>query len=161
MNFKLKPCDADHGRTAPFAFRYSVDLDAPADRVFQTLASDVWTDFFPDIRSVKWLSGTGGVGSVREVTTDALTVRERFIVWEAGKRMMFYAEGMSLPLVTEFTEDFELTPLGDARCRLRWDVGYRPRTVFRPIHPVLRVIFDRMFRRGVDGIQKYAREKLR
>lgn len=141
-----------YGDRAPHSFRYVIELAAPPERVFQIL-TDVteWPRWFPDMTGMRWLSPEGErgkVGSRRLAETRSGDVEEHFTVWEPGKRLAFYAERMSTPLVTEFMEDYQLEGLPGGRTRMLWLVHYRPRRGITLLHPIIRPIFARMFRKG-------------
>lgn len=159
MWFDLRALDADYGARAPHSFRYVVELAATPQRVFQILADPAqWPKWFPDMRAMRWLSPEGErarVGACRQADTKSGDVRERFVAWEPGKRMAFYAEQMSTPLVSEFLEDYVLEPAGEGRTRLTWLVHYRPRRGIALLHPIIRPIFDRMFRKGSEALVEY------
>lgn len=159
MWFRLDPVDADYGARAPRSFRYVVELAASPEVVFDLLGDpDEWPRWFPTMRGMRWLSPPeerARVGARRQADTTSGDVRERFVVWERGKRMAFYAEAMSTPLVSEFMEDYVLEDLGGGRTRLTWLVHYRPRPVVALLHPIVRPIFDRMFRRGSEALVRY------
>jgi hypothetical protein len=159
MWFSLRPVGPDYGSSAPKSFVYDVELAAPPDVVFAILAdAKEWPKWFPDMTGMKWLSPEaerGKVGARRLAETRSGDVEEHFIVWEPNRRIAFYAERMSTPLVTEFMEDYHLEAAGPDKTRLKWLVHYRPRTAIAFLHPIIRPIFDRMFRKGSEALVTY------
>lgn len=156
MWFTLTPGDLDYVRTAPFRFENEAELDAPPDAVFDILADTAtWPKWFPDFRRATWKTDPPpGVGSVRVAELATVSAREKFIAWEPGARFTFTMLEMTLPLVSTMVEDYALTatPKGT---RFRWTACYTPRTWVRPLHPIVRMVFSRMFRQATDGLVKY------
>ena len=100
-----------------------------------------------------------GVGSTREVELKALTVKERFLAWDPGKRISFCIYAITIPLISEMLEDMQLEPEGDGKTRLRWTAHYTPSLLMRLIHPVGRMIFSGLFQKSINGLRKYAERK--
>ncbi len=159
MWFRLQPVDASYGDRAPHTFRYVIELAAPPDRVFQILGDPTqWPKWFPDMTGMRWLSPEGDrakVGARRLAETRSGDVEEHFTVWGPGKRIAFYAERMSTPLDTEFMEDYHLEPIGAGRTKMTWLVHSRPRRGIAILHPIIRPIFGRMFRKGSEALVDY------
>lgn len=159
MWFDLRAVGPDYGDVAPKSFVYEVELAAPPEKVFAILADPAqWPKWFPDMRGMRWLSPEGErgkVGARREADTKSSKVEEHYVVWETNRRMAFYAERMTIPLVVEFMEDYHLEPLGSGRTKLKWFVHYRPRASLGFLHPVVRPVFDRMFKKGSEALVAY------
>jgi uncharacterized protein YndB with AHSA1/START domain len=113
-----------------------------------------------DFVACRWTSADHrGVGATREIELKMLTVRERFIVWEPGKRFTFTAWGMTVPLVHKFMEDLQLREIEPNKTLVTWSVHYEPRLLVRPLDPVLRSVFGKLFARSAERLAKYAGEK--
>ena len=98
------------------------------------------------------------VGSERVVRTKTMNVHERFTVYEPAKRWTFYLKRATLPLTSRFMEDYHLSPLDGGRCRLEWRVHYKTRRWIRPLAPLIRPIFARMFRVGIENLETWLTE---
>ncbi len=157
----MTPLDANYLARAPFTFVMDRELGVPRAEAFRLLSDpDVWPRWFPDMKRMRWISPEGErgkVGAIRRADTGSGDVIEHFVAWDENVRLAFYAERMSTPLVSEFFEDYVLSdvPGKEGRCMLRWTVGYRPRTLIRPFHPLIRPRFRKMFEDGADAFARY------
>lgn len=157
MWFQLTPLPADWADTARFKYRNEAILPAPPERVFDVLVQvDPWKDWFPDALGGRYTSSPPwGPGTTRELQLKTMSVEERFLVYEPGRRWTFYLEKITLPLVTAFLEDYQLSPHGDGETKLVWIVAYQPRMVLRPLHPLIRPIYQRMFEQAIGNLRDY------
>ncbi|MFT3774979.1 MAG: SRPBCC family protein [Minicystis sp.] len=116
------------------------------------------TEWFQDFVACRWTSpAPHGVGSEREIELKLLTVKERFLAWEPGKRLTFHIHAITLPFVKAMVEDMVMEPLSDRSCRVTWTVHYRPSLLMKLGHPIGRAIFGKMFKGSLDGLAKYAK----
>lgn len=159
MWFALAPCDLLEAPGLPFRFELEAELPAPPARVFAALAEpSTWPLWYADMVKATWTSRSPrGVGSTRQVELKGLAAREQFVLWQPGRRLAFAAIEASLPLVRKLVEDFKLDPTSDGGTRLAWRVHYEPTWYMRPLHPVLRLVFGRLFARSLDGLRAYLR----
>ena len=81
-----------------------------------------------------------------------LTVKERFLVWDRGKRATFAIYGSTLPLTSAMVEDFRVDDSSEGKTHFTWTVHYRPAWIMRPIHPIARMIFSDMFSKSTKGL---------
>lgn len=133
-------------------------IPASAARVFALLSNgETQKAWFQDFVACRWTcSAPYGVGSTREIELKMLTVKERFLVWEPGRRLSFAVDAITVPLVRGMVEDMQLEPLSDSSTLLRWRAYYDPTLIMRGIHPIGRAVFGQMFRASTDGLAKYA-----
>ena len=133
-------------------------IPASAARTFEILSTgEGQREWFQDFVAVRWTSSPPhGVGATREIELKMMSVKERFLVWEPGRRLTFAIDAITVPLVQGMVEDMQLEPLSDCSTRLRWHVYYNPSWIMRAAHPVGRNVFARMFRVSIDGLAKYA-----
>lgn len=151
--------DADLARDSPHTFVNVVAIDAPAEKVFPLLTGDRFEEWLPDLKGMQWTSAAPhGVGSTREVHLKALSVKERILAWDEGRRFGFVIEAITLPLVRWMTEDMRLEPRGEGACTFHYTVRYEPVTWLRPVHPVVRLVFGRMFRKAAENVARLARD---
>jgi uncharacterized protein YndB with AHSA1/START domain len=159
MWFDAEPVPLERIEELPYRLESTAIFDAPPARVFQ-----IWgeperpEEWFKDWVGHQWTTEHRGVGAERVVELRALSVKERFLVWDPSKRMTFHIYAMTLPLVEALVEDltFEPANVGDDRTtRMRSVVRYRPALITRLFHPILRPIFGRMFKSTVEGLSRY------
>lgn len=126
---RLGACDETYFDTAPHVYRYPVELQVPADRVWSALTSDrSMADWGLGIHSLRWTSPRPfGVGTTREVVLPGrlMTVRERFFRWEEGSRKSFYGTEINRPVVARFAEDYLIEPTTRG-CRFTWTIAFEP-----------------------------------
>lgn len=157
MWFDVHPVGIDYLQRSPFQFRNEAVLNAPAGRVFDVLVEDrdanIW---FKDFVACRFTSPPPhGVGTTRDIELKALTVKERFLVYEPGKRLAFCIYASTLPILREMAEDIVLTPLSDNQTRFTWTVHYTPVPWLRPVHSPVRKVFGGMFRETSERLARY------
>jgi uncharacterized protein YndB with AHSA1/START domain len=158
MWFDVESVDLGFTETSPFKLENQAIIHASPERIFEIFVTgEGQREWFQDFRDARWTSSAPhGVGSTREIELALLTVKERFLAWEPGKRLTFAITAITIPIVTAMVEDMQLSRLDEKRTRLTWRVHYRPAFAFRLVHPVARSIFGRMFSAGAAGLTKYA-----
>ncbi len=157
MWFALEVQDLSFTKTAPFVFENEAILDASPERVFEIFATgENQRTWFKDFVANRWTTPPPyGVGSERDVELELLTVSERFLAWEPGKRLTFTMTRITLPLVEAMVEDLVFEPLGEGRTRLLWRAHYRPSVFMRPFHPIMRAVFGQLFQETTRGLVAY------
>ncbi len=157
MRFSCRPVDPDFLYSAPVRIVNEVTINAAPEKVFEVLEDpDAWPKWFKDIVRVEWTSPKPfGVGTTRAVTLKAMTVYEKFLVWETGKRFSFYFTETSLPFAHAFCEDYRLEASGSGTTRFIYTVALEPRFLIRLAGPVGRFILGRMFRNGARSLAIY------
>lgn len=157
MPWECRPESLAFIERAPAVFVNEVDLPASPDKVFSVFADiESWPRWFDDMKKGTWMPGfSGGLGAQRKMELGLLTVDETFLAWEPGARFTFRIDRASLPLLRALVEDYQLTALPDGRAHLDWRVHYELKPWARLIHPILRLIFGRQFRRTVEGLKRY------
>ena len=124
--YPLAPAGEDLLRRARAHSVVEREMPASAARLFALLEEgETWCRFFPVIRRVEWTSPRPfGTGTTRRVTViGGVRLDEVFWTWEAGRRMGFAVTAASVRGLRGLVESYDLVPLGDARCRLRWEMG--------------------------------------
>jgi uncharacterized protein YndB with AHSA1/START domain len=156
MWFSTQPADLSF--TSRFEFVNVVDVAAPAERVFPLLTGERFAEWLPDLKGWDWTSpAPHGVGSTREVRLAMLSVKERILAWDEGRRFAFTIEAITIPLVRRMTEDMRLEPRGADACTFHYVVRYEPSRIMRVIHPIARQIFGEMFRSAAQNLARIAR----
>jgi len=153
--FTLEPHDdgALEQATHAFAYRVPSPLGPAATFAFLSeIASDA--EWFPDFVDGAWESAAPhGVGSTRWFRSDLLWLRERFVAWTPGERFAFIGTETTLPLMRRFAEDYRFTPTPSGGTEVTWRILYTPRAVFRPLHPLLRPVFAKMFQEAATAME--------
>ena len=158
MWFDVEAVPISFTESSPYHFENVVLIDASPARVFEIWATgENQKDWFQDFVANRWTSAARGAGAEREVELKLLTVKERFLVWEPGKRLAFCMYGITLPLVKAMVEDITLEPVGDHATRMTWKAHYEPSLLMRIIHPLGRMIFAELFKSSSEGLARYAK----
>ena len=158
MWFDVEAAPLSFTESAPYRFENVVLIDAPPARVFDIWATgEAQKDWFQDFVDNRWKTATRGVGAEREVELKLLTVKERFLVWEPGKRLTFTIYGITLPLLKAMVEDITLEPAGEHATRMIWRAHYTPSLLMRAVHPIARMIFGELFKNSAEGLARYAK----
>jgi hypothetical protein len=152
MWFDVLESDINFTKTSPYGFENQAVLHVTPERAFEIATGDM-TEWLVDYVGMHWTSAAPhGVGSTREVQLKMLTVKERFIVWEPGKRVTFTLEGSTMPLVRRMIEDLQFEAMPGGRTLLRWNVHYEPNPLMLAIHPIARAIFGSLFDRSAGKL---------
>jgi len=163
MRFQCSPVDAAFFESAPLQFRYTTQLEASAAKVFAIFKDpQSWPQWFGGIRKVHWHSAEPfGVGTLRTVTLDTMTVQEHFFRWEEGRRFSFYFANASIPVFSAFAEDYLLEDAGAGRCRFTYTIGVGLTLPFKLLKPVLRMVLGKSFTGGNAGLVRYVANRVR
>jgi uncharacterized protein YndB with AHSA1/START domain len=149
---------ADLSRSSAHEFINVVDIEAPAERVFPLLTGERFEEWLTDLKGMRWTSAAPhGVGSTREVHLKSLSVKERVLAWDEGRRFGFVIEAISIPIIRWMTEDMQLEPRGEGACTFRYVVRYEPVRWVRPLTPLIRPVFAKMFRKAAQNLARIAR----
>ena len=149
--FDARPVDdARFFDAAPVRLAARLAIPRPAASVWADLTGEDTLDWCRVIDAITWTSDRPfGVGTTREVSSlkGAVGFRERYFLWEEGRRKAFTVLEASAPLVTAFAEDYLLEPSADgATCTFTWTVAYEPSALGRPGDPVNRRLLSSMFK---------------
>lgn len=131
----LEPADESFFGTAPHVYRFPVELNVPPERVWESLVSDgSLADWGMGIK-LRWTSPRPfGVGTTREVVMpmNLMTVRERFFLWDEGKRYAFYVESANRPIIRRFAEDYVVEKT-DTGSLFTWTIAIEPQPKLRAV----------------------------
>lgn len=158
MWFPTTPTELDFTTSSPNKLSFDAIVEARPARVFDIFAKgEAQETWFQDLKAVRWNGPEPhGVGTTREVELKLLTVKERFVAWEPGVRLTFSIDAITLPIVKRMMEDLQFEAVGEKGTRLVWTVHYEPTLVMKPLHPVAKLVFGKMFRSSLEGLVKYA-----
>jgi hypothetical protein len=158
MWFDTEPVPLSFTDESPHHLTFEATVRATPERVFDIFATGEGQEgWFQDFVACRWTGEEPhGVGTTREIALKLLTVKERFLVWDRGKRLTFHIYAVTVPLVKAMVEDMQFTAAGEGKTRVVWRVHYRPSLVFSLVHPIARKIFGSMFAKSLEGLTRYA-----
>lgn len=155
--FDLRPTDASFLSRASCAFDNRARIAASPARVFDEFVrvahGRAWLDNF---LSIDWLTPQAPPEDrVFVETFTFMSLRSRTLVAEPGKRWVAATESCSLPLAREMVQEatFEATPEGATE--FHWRVAYDPSDLLSPANPLLRLPFERLFRKSTYQLAAY------
>lgn len=122
----LEPAGEDLLRRAQAHSVAEHEYPVAAEQLFALLEEGAtWCEFFPVIREVEWTSPRPfGVGTTRIVTViGGVRLDETFWAWKPGSRMGFAITAASNRALQGLAELYDILPLDDGRCKLRWEMG--------------------------------------
>ena len=128
MNVSCEKVGLEFFETAPTLHRASEEIAATPEQVFDVLLDgEAWTKWAMPITGIDWTSGFPlEVGSTRTVhMRGGLIGYEEFIAYEHGSRMAFRFNEVSKEGVEAFAEDYQVTDLGQGRCRVDWTMAMK------------------------------------
>lgn len=162
--YPLEPADEDFLASAPHVFTYQKRFAAPPEKVWESLTSDesiaAWGR---TLKSVEWTSPRPfGVGTTREVAPAVgPRVRERYFLWEEGRRHSFAVYESTANVFKRFAEDYLVEPDGDDTL-FTWVLALEPRDrLALPIKflaPAIKAAFGKM---PSDGQRYWAKQHMR
>lgn len=158
MWFSIRPAEIDFTRRSRHRIVTELVVLAPPERVFDLIVDDdAFAEWLKDFVAVRWTSDPPhGVGSTRDVELKTLAVREQFLVWDRATRLTFTMTALSIPIASQLVEDIRLHAESGGSTRIVWTVHYSPRLWVRPIHPLVRFVFGRLFRESLGRLKRMA-----
>jgi hypothetical protein len=146
--FKCQPVDETFFAEAPLRLRAGFEIPRPAAAVWADLTSETALHWCRILDDVSWTSPRPfGVGTTREVKAlkGANKLRERYFLWEEGRRNCFYVVETTAPIVKSLAEDYFVEPRGEDACRFTWTIAAQPSALGRPGGPVNRALLKTLF----------------
>jgi carbon monoxide dehydrogenase subunit G len=144
--------------TADHRYEFPIDLDVPPERVWESIASDESVAAWGlGVQSLRWTSSRPfGIGTTREVTLPLgiMTVRERFFVWDEGKRYAFEVYEANRGLYRRFAEDYVVEPRAQGS-RLTWTIAIEPQPKLRRLVDLARPLNRLAFGQFARGARSY------
>lgn len=155
VRFSLSNAGASELEAASHSFEHQVSCPLSPRQAFDYVA-EIKNDaqWFPDFVDADWETAVPhGVGSTRWFRSKLLWLRERIVIWNPGEQFAFIGLQTTLPLVRRFAEDYRFTPTATGGCVITWRILYSPRPIFRPLHPILRPLFAKMFTEAARALE--------
>jgi hypothetical protein len=161
MKIACHPVGLDFIESAPLRFVNKVEINASPEDVFNVLAdADSWPRFVRDIRKARWTSqGPHGVGSTRTVFLTGMTVQEKFIAWEPGRRFTFCITESTVPLARAVCEDYRLEPSGSEKTLFTYVLACEPALLLKLLGPAGRWFLGGLCSRIAQGLAAFMKEK--
>lgn len=150
MRFQLAATDEEFLATARSRVHVAVDVERPAQQVWDELTADnPMASYCRIISGIEWTSPRPfGVGTTRTVRVlgGLFAFDERYLRWEDGRRKVFVGVAMNLPLIRRFAEDYLVEPVGTDRSRFNWTAVWEPTAAGRAMEPVTHALFASLVR---------------
>jgi hypothetical protein len=146
--FKSDPVDESFFAAAPVRLRASFEVNQSAAKVWAELTADDALHWCRILQEVRWTSPRPfGVGTTREVNAlhGANKLRERYFIWEEGRRHSFYVVETSGLLFKSLAEDYLVEPRGEDACRFTWTIALAPSALGKATMPVNKAILKTLF----------------
>lgn len=142
----LQPVDESFFETAPQRFSHTWEINRPADGVWSELTGDQPLHWCNGLK-IRWTSEPPlGVGATRTARVlGVLNFKERFFIWEEGRRHAFYIAEANLALFTSLAEDYLVEPRGEDACTFTWRAAIAPSPLGKAGAPVNAMVFKRGF----------------
>ncbi|MDJ0768950.1 MAG: SRPBCC family protein [Ilumatobacter sp.] len=152
----MTQADVDFVDRAPLVITTELSLRQPPQAVWDVLTdNESWPDWFRSCKACRTTSeARTGVGSTRWIHVDLFKVNERIIAWDEPHRWGFTLVDANVPIAETVVELAELTPDGNGtKIVYRFAVELKP--WMRPLRPVMRWRFERLFASSLAGLQPY------
>ncbi len=160
MSGELHECrkiGLDFFASAPIRIVSEVELPCTPERLFGCFEdADTWPEWVGVIENVEWTSPRPfKVGTTRSVAMPGgMVAYEEFLAWDAPRHMAFRFNQFTHKFLKAFGEHYEVTDLGNNRCRLVWTVGMDP-AVPALIRPLLKPMLTLNLRKIMKDLKKY------
>jgi hypothetical protein len=155
---ECRKVDLDFFTSAPIRIVSEVELSCTPETLFRCFEdADTWPEWVGVIEKVEWTSPRPfGVGTTRSVEMPGgMVAYEEFLAWYAPRHMAFRFNQFTQKFLRAFGENYEVTDLGDKRCRLVWTVGIDPAGPAALIRPVLKPMLTLNLRKIMKDLKKY------
>lgn len=159
--YPLESVDESFFTTAAHRYEFPIDLDVPPERVWESIASDESVAAWGmGVRSIRWTSPRPfGLGTTREVELPlgVMTVRERFFVWDEGKRYAFEVYEANRRYYRRFAENYMIEERAGGS-RLTWTIAIEPQPRLKLLTDLGRPLNRLAFGRFAHAARKYFAE---
>lgn len=144
--------------TAPKCFVNEMEFDVSAETVFESFKrAEDWPIWVDSIGKVEWTSPEPfDIGTTRRVTfTSGKFADELFIAWEPNQRLAFCFTETDQPGTHAFAEDYQLTDLGDNRCKLVWRVAFDPAGISKLVFMLIPFLINKVFKTAMAELKVF------
>jgi len=153
--FKLKPCNLEFVKTGTCYFENSIVIASSPETVFDVIALiNPHHKWLPWFKKAYWLSdGIPAIGKQRVFQTYYINLLEEIIDCKRGKRLCFWVSEASIPLFSQFLEDYQLTQLETGETSLIWRIYCTPHRQIKLLYPLINFLLGRDFKKGCQNIK--------
>lgn len=155
---ECKKIDLDFFTNAPIRIVSEIDLPCSPESLFRCFNdAEAWSRWVDVIKKVEWTSPRPfGVGTTRNVEMPGgMVAYEEFLAWDEPRHMAFRFNQFTQKFVNAFGEDYQVTDLGNDRCRLVWTVGIDPKGPGALVSLVLKPFLKGNLRSITKDLKKY------
>ncbi|MEA2425051.1 MAG: hypothetical protein QOH13_1461 [Thermoleophilaceae bacterium] len=139
--FSAQPVDESFFDNAPVRLSDTFDVPRPAAEVWSELTADNPLAWCRILRGITWTSPRPfGVGTTRTARSVGGVIKERYFLWEEGRRKSFFVVEASAPLFRRFAEDYLVEPASESSCRFTWTIAFEPKPAARIANPANRLL---------------------
>lgn len=155
---ECRKIDLDFFDTAPVRLRSEVELPCTPEVLFRSFedgaAWEAWVDV---IEKVEWTSPLPfRPGTTRTVhMPGGMAAYEEFLAWDAPRHVAFRFNQFTHKFLKAFGENYEVTDLGNGRCRLVWTVGMEPGGLLALFAPLLKPLLARNTRKIAEELRRF------
>ncbi|MDX1735422.1 MAG: SRPBCC family protein [Halioglobus sp.] len=156
--YECEKVELDFFSSAPIRIVSSVDLPCTPERLFRCFEdADAWAQWVGVIKRVEWTSPPPfSVGTTRSVAMPGgMVAYEEFLAWDAPRHMAFRFNQFTQQFLKAFGENYEVTDLGDGRCRLVWTVAMDPAGPPGLVGPILKPFLKLNLGKIMRDLKKY------
>jgi hypothetical protein len=147
-SFRCSPVDASFFEQAPLRLQAEFEIKRPAAEVWGDLTAEhplVWCRILKDATWTSERPFGCGTARVARVFGGANVVKERFFLWDEGRRHSFFIEETNSPLFRRFAEDYVVEPTSASSCRFTWTIAAEPRLAAHLLSPLNRRLLSTLF----------------
>ena len=158
QRYECKRIGLDCFDRAPIRIVSAVELPCSPEELFAHFEdADAWAVWVDVIKDVQWTSPRPfAVGTTRSVEMPGgMVAYEEFLAWDAPRHMAFRFNQFTQKFLKAFGENYEVTDLGDGRCRLVWTVGMEPAGPAAFVLPLFKPVLARNLRKIMSELKKY------
>jgi uncharacterized protein YndB with AHSA1/START domain len=152
----MTPAEADFIDRAPLRIDTEVSLTHSPEEVWQVLIdTERWPEWFRALKSARATSNPAdGVGATRWVHVDLFKVNHRIIAWDEARRWGVTSLDANIPIAETVVEVATLVPTpGGTQLTYTFSAALKPWA--KPLTPVLKSKFTRLFATSLAGLQPY------
>ncbi len=152
----MTPAGAEFIDEARLRIETRLPLAQPPQQVWDVLVdNEGWPSWFRSCKAARTTSDPPhGVGTTRWAHVDIFKVNERIIAWDEPTRWGFTILDANLPVADTIVEILQLEPDGGGT-QLTYTFAVNLKPWCRPLTPVFKWKFERLFRSSLAGLQPH------
>lgn len=162
IKFSCKKADFSFIESAHYHYKYSAEIPASADSVFETFENEhAWPLWFKGVKRIEWTSPKPfRTGTTRTVyLKNGFSADEEFYAWTPGRQFGFYFKNTNIPSLKQFAELYEITPIDDHKCLFTLHVGVDPIWPIKLLGPLGKYAFSGVFKAAPKSLANFMKIK--